>query len=88
MGPTLGDGSTALVRGCLDCISWSYMGGVLQGSATTVFAATAPGLEAHSGAYLQDCAVSAPNKQGQDPELARKLWASTEDQIQAALAAS
>ncbi|KAK9867911.1 hypothetical protein WJX84_009223 [Apatococcus fuscideae] len=59
-----------------------------QGSATTVFAATAPGLEAHSGAYLQDCAVSAPNKQGQDPELARKLWASTEDQIHAALAAS
>ena len=58
---------------------------ILQGSATTVWAATASGLEAHAGAYCEDCHVSQPNKHGQDAELAQKLWQSTEEQIRSAM---
>ena len=53
-----------------------------------MYASTFVGLETHSGAYLEDCRVSQADKHGQDPEMARKLWASTEEQIQAALSKS
>jgi hypothetical protein len=49
----------------------------LQGAATTIYAAVAPGLEAQSGAYLADCAPAQP-KLPKDPEAASKLWAATE----------
>jgi NAD(P)-dependent dehydrogenase (short-subunit alcohol dehydrogenase family) len=45
------------------------------GAATTVWAATAPELDDHGGAYLADCAVSdevAP--WARDPAAARRLW--------------
>ena len=42
-------------------------------------------LEGHSGAYLQDCAVSAAAKQGQDAEMAGALWNKTEELLAAAL---
>lgn len=62
--------------------------GRLQGAATTVYAATTPGLESSSGAYMEDCRVSECTKQAQDPQLAQKFWASTEEQLQAALSAA
>ena len=34
---------------------------VPQGAATSVWAATAPELDAHGGAYLEDCAIAVPN---------------------------
>ena len=62
-----------------------------QGAATSVWAATAPELEEHGGAYLEDCrgrAVRAPDRRGpcggehrrqvatpQDPAAAARLWA-------------
>ncbi|GAB4821955.1 hypothetical protein N2152v2_009001 [Parachlorella kessleri] len=58
---------------------------VEQGAATTVYAATAPELETQSGAYLSDCRVVAPSKAAQDADLAKRLWAKTEELIQAAL---
>ena len=58
---------------------------MLQGAATTVYAATAPELDAQSGSYLSHCAVASPNKAGQDGVLAERLWAKTEELIQAAL---
>ena len=68
-----------------------------QGAATTIFACTAPELEAHSGAYLADCQVGAtaggfwgrrmcrPSKLATDAELAKQLWVKTEVLIQEAL---
>ena len=57
---------------------------VPQGAATSVWAATAPGLEAHGGAYLEDCSVaeasddparaSGVQSWARDPEQAARLW--------------
>jgi len=47
-----------------------------------VYAATAPELNGKSGAYLADCKIAIPSAQAQDAELAKKLWAVTEKQLQ------
>jgi NAD(P)-dependent dehydrogenase (short-subunit alcohol dehydrogenase family) len=67
---------------------------VPQGAATTVWAATAPELDAHGGAYLEDCGIAAsnpdPDSRGGikpyavDPERAAALWGRTEEWIAAA----
>jgi hypothetical protein len=49
-----------------------------QGAATSVFAATAPELAGQSGAYLANCAVASSSPEGQDDELAARLWAASE----------
>jgi len=64
---------------------------VPQGAATTVWAATAPELGAHGGAYLEDCAVAVsnpdPDSRGGikpyavDPVRAAALWDRTEEWI-------
>lgn len=51
-----------------------FMKSVAQGAATTIFAATAPELRSHSGAYLSDCAVAQPSADGRDDSLAQTLW--------------
>ena len=53
-----------------------------QGAATSVWAATAPGLEAVGGSYLADCQVSdhyAP--WAVDPEAAARLWTLSEELV-------
>ena len=65
---------------------------ISQGAATTVFAATAPELGAHGGAYLEDCAVAQPNDVPEsrggirsyaiDPARALALWERTEGWVQ------
>ena len=57
----------------------------MQGAATSVYAATASELNGKSGAYLQDCKIAQPNAQAQDAELAQKLWAVTEQQLDEAI---
>jgi hypothetical protein len=52
-----------------------------QGAATSITAAVSPDLEGLSGAYLSDCQVLDPSSQAQDEELARKVWALTEEQM-------
>jgi hypothetical protein len=43
-----------------------------------------PGLEAHSGAFLFNCAVQPTNNpQAEDLELAAQLWAKTEADLEA-----
>lgn len=64
---------------------------VPQGAATTVWAATAPELEAHGGAYLEDCAIAerndAPESRGGirsyaiDPDRAAALWTKSEEWV-------
>jgi len=49
-----------------------------QGAATAVWAATAPELDAHGGAYLEDCHVSAAAPYATDPDDAARLWALSE----------
>lgn len=55
---------------------------VLQGAATSVYAAVAPELKGHSGAYLQDCQITQPSSQAQDTGVAEKLWTVTEQQLE------
>jgi len=53
-----------------------------QGAATTVYAATAPELDAEGGTYLADCAVTDEHAPwARDPEAAVRLWTLTEDLI-------
>jgi NAD(P)-dependent dehydrogenase (short-subunit alcohol dehydrogenase family) len=64
---------------------------VEQGAATSVWAATAPELAAHGGAYLEDCSVAAPTDDpdspsgvrvwARDPEAASRLWDLTAELI-------
>jgi NAD(P)-dependent dehydrogenase (short-subunit alcohol dehydrogenase family) len=51
------------------------------GAATSVWAATAPGLEADGGAYLADCAVAPAAAYATDADAARRLWALSEDLV-------
>ncbi len=60
-----------------------------QGAATTCWAATAPELEAHGGAYLEDCSVAVRTDDplsrtgvrdyASDPDRAAALWTRTEE---------
>lgn len=43
-----------------------------QGAATSIFAATAPGLT--SGAYLADCAIKSASAESLDPAMIEALW--------------
>jgi NAD(P)-dependent dehydrogenase (short-subunit alcohol dehydrogenase family) len=45
-----------------------------QGAATTVWAATAPSLREHGGAYLADCQLAESTPEATDPDTARRLW--------------
>ncbi|KAM9352710.1 retinol dehydrogenase 13 isoform 2-T2 [Symphorus nematophorus] len=45
-----------------------------QGSQTTVFCAVTPGLEERSGRYFSDCAEKEAAPEGQDDEVASRLW--------------
>ncbi len=55
-----------------------------QGAATSVFAATAPELAGQSGTYLANCAVATCSPEGQDAELAERMWAASEQLVAAA----
>ena len=53
-----------------------------QGAATTVWAATAPGLESRGGTYLADCRVTEEHAPwARDPESAARLWALSESLV-------
>ena len=49
-----------------------------QGAETTVFAATDPTLDEHSGAYLSSSRITRPSPLAQDRDLAADLWAFSE----------
>jgi NAD(P)-dependent dehydrogenase (short-subunit alcohol dehydrogenase family) len=55
---------------------------VEQGAATSVWAATAPGLDAHGGAYLADAEVSDDDAPWtRDADAAERLWALSEELV-------
>jgi NAD(P)-dependent dehydrogenase (short-subunit alcohol dehydrogenase family) len=51
------------------------------GAATSVWAATAPELAEHGGAYLEDCGIGSPAPYAVDPVAAARLWALSEDLV-------
>ena len=48
-----------------------------EGAATTVYAATAQGIEQHSGAYFSDKQLATPNEAALDDVTAARLWAAS-----------
>lgn len=56
-----------------------------QGAATSVWAATTPGIEKHTGSYCEDCRVSEPVKYAQNPKLANDLCNTIQQQLDSAL---
>lgn len=50
-----------------------------QGAATEVYVAVHPGAAHISGAYFEDCNVATPRADADDAELAKKLWAASEE---------
>jgi NAD(P)-dependent dehydrogenase (short-subunit alcohol dehydrogenase family) len=54
---------------------------VEAGAATSVFAATAPELADHGGAYLEDCHVSTAMPYATDPDAAQRLWTLSEELV-------
>ena len=53
-----------------------------QGAATTVWAATAPGLEQQGGTYLADCQVTDQHAPwARDPDSAQRLWTLSEELV-------
>lgn len=89
-GVIMTDLSRHMTKDDFDWMSSNRPGGefrfksVEQGAATSVWAATAPELDAHGGAYLEDCSVAEPTDDpaspsgvrpwARDPEAATRLW--------------
>jgi len=48
-----------------------------EGAATVVHAATAPGIEEHSGGYFADEQLTVPSEAAQDDDAAGRLWAAS-----------
>jgi WW domain-containing oxidoreductase len=59
-------------------LGFLFMKTIPQGAATSVYAATAPELSGHSGAYLSNCAIAAPKAYALDEALAEEVWSLSE----------
>lgn len=49
-----------------------------EGAQTTLYCATEPGLEKHSGSYFSDCKLAKESAVARDAGLAKKLWEASE----------
>lgn len=47
---------------------------VLQGAATTCFAALHPQVKGVGGVYFSDCNIAKPSSKAKDADLATRLW--------------
>eukprot|EP00198_Chlamydomonas_reinhardtii_P010333 XP_001699670.1 predicted protein [Chlamydomonas reinhardtii] len=76
-----------LLRAVMRMVLWPMSKSVKQGAATSVYAATAPELEPPhlSGSYLEDCGPGKTSAPGRDKELARRVWAASEQLLSKAL---
>lgn len=50
-----------------------------EGARTSVYVATAPGLEGVTGQYFDDCRPQEPSKEARDETVAARLWAVSEE---------
>ncbi|HEX4512741.1 MAG TPA: hypothetical protein VH054_04370, partial [Polyangiaceae bacterium] len=60
-----------------------FLKSVPQGAATEVFVAASPTVDGVSGEYFADCNVATPRADATDAELAKKLWAKSEEIVAA-----
>ncbi len=58
-------------------IKWRMLS-VEEGAATTLYCATSPDLDSHSGGYYDRCRSKAPSALGQDGALAAEVWRRSE----------
>lgn len=54
----------------------------VQGAATTCYLALHPGVKGVSGKYFTDCNEAKPTSVARDAELAKKLWAFSEELVE------
>jgi len=59
-------------------IGWLLMKSPYDGSHTSIYAAIAPELENHGGAFLSDCAISQQNPLAADKGISKRLWEESE----------
>lgn len=58
-----------------------FLKNVAQGAATSCWVATSAELDGVGGLYFADCAEASSSPQGRDPQIARRLWAVSEDLV-------
>jgi WW domain-containing oxidoreductase len=58
-----------------------FMKSIPQGAATSIYAASAPELNGHSGAYLSDCHPTPPKRDALDDALVEKVWKLSEKAV-------
>jgi WW domain-containing oxidoreductase len=75
----LGRHMNAAENAVYSAIDMLYAKSVPQGAATTCYVATSPGLAATRGEYFSDCNLARASRKGRDPQLARRLWLTTEE---------
>ncbi|KAJ4705997.1 Short-chain dehydrogenase TIC 32 chloroplastic [Melia azedarach] len=63
-----------IIRGFCNTLGRFVLKNVPQGAATTCYVALHPQVQGVSGEYFSDSNVAKPNAQGQNLELAKKLW--------------
>ncbi|KAK6925837.1 Short-chain dehydrogenase/reductase SDR [Dillenia turbinata] len=63
-----------IVNGLVSKIGRFVLKNVQQGAATTCYVALHPQVKGISGEYFSDCNLAKASSQGQDADLARKLW--------------
>ena len=63
-----------VVNASYHAIAWMLFKNVPQGAATQCYVATSPNVTHLSGLYFADCNVATPSRNGQNAELAAKLW--------------
>ncbi|MFB6287128.1 MAG: SDR family oxidoreductase [Candidatus Bipolaricaulia bacterium] len=68
-----------LLQRVLSVIRPVLLKSIPQGAATQVYAAVHPDAARLNGAYLADCNVAEASSPAQDPALAERLWAATEE---------
>ena len=56
-----------------------FLKSIPQGAATQTYVSVHPDASQHSGEYFADCNVSSTTKHGRDVEMAKKLWARSEE---------
>ncbi|KAM1126789.1 hypothetical protein ACFX13_042718 [Malus domestica] len=64
----------SIINGLVNVLGRAVLKNVQQGAATTCYVALHPQVKGVTGEYFSDCNLSKPRPQGQDVEMAKKLW--------------
>ena len=81
-----GDGDLTGFTGWLFGVVKYFLPGPDAGARTSVYLASSPEVEGHSGGYYEKCKEKKPSKLAQDDDLAERLWRLSEELARAARA--